>query len=101
VYRGDHLWIPPLLLERKAFLNPHKNPFFQPAQVQPFLARQSQETVGRIAAVMNEAHACFHHKRAGFFGLFERVPEAARAATALLQAAEVWMRERGATFLHS
>jgi hypothetical protein len=39
VYRGDHLWIPPLLLERKAFLNPHKNPFFQHAQVQLFLAQ--------------------------------------------------------------
>jgi len=50
VYRGDHLWVPPLLLERKAFLNPRKNPFFQHAQVQLFLAQQGKETVGRIAA---------------------------------------------------
>ena len=56
VYRGDHLWVPPLLLERKAFLNPRKNPFFQHAQVQLFLAQQGKETMGRIAAVMNEAH---------------------------------------------
>src|SRR5712692_3463204 len=99
VYRGDHLWVPPLLLERKAFLNPRKNPFFQHAQVQLFLAQQGKETVGRIAAVINEAHDSFHHERAGFFGLFECLPEAASAATALLQAAETWVRERGATFL--
>ena len=99
VYRGDHLWVPPLLLERKAFLNPRKNPFFQHAQVQLFLARQGTETVGRIAAVVNTAHDQFHHEHAGFFGLFECLPEAANAATALVQAAETWVRERGATFL--
>jgi hypothetical protein len=61
VYRGDHLWVPPLLLERRAFLNPRKNPFFQHAQVQLFLAQQGKETVGRIAAVINEAHDRFHY----------------------------------------
>src|SRR5205823_3554967 len=38
-------------------------------------------------------------ERAGFFGLFECMPEAASAASALLQAAASWVRERGATFL--
>ena len=99
VYRGDHLWVPPLILERKAFLNPQKNPFFQHAQVQLFLAHQGGETVGRIAAVQNAAHDGFHHERAGFFGLFECLPEAETAAAALLSAAETWVRERGATFL--
>lgn len=99
VYRGDHLWVPPLLVERQAFLNPRKNPFFQHAQVQLFLAQQGTTTVGRIAAVINEAHDQFHHERAGFFGLFECLPESASAATALVQAAATWVRQRGATFL--
>ena len=99
VYRGDHLWIPPLILERKAFLNVRKNPFFQHAHVQLFLARQGGETVGRIAAVLNEVHDNFYHERAGFFGLFECLPEAEQAAAALLNAAEAWGRARGATFL--
>jgi hypothetical protein len=67
--------------------------------VQFFLAQQGHETVGRIATVLNEAHDRFHHERAGFFGLCECMPEAARAATALLQAAESWVRERGAALL--
>jgi GNAT superfamily N-acetyltransferase len=85
-------------MERKAFLNPRKNPFFQHAQVQLFLARRGREPVGRIAAVMNTAHDQYHHERAGFFGLFECLPDA-EAASALLHAAETWVRERGATFL--
>jgi len=61
VYRGDHLWGPPLLVARTAFLNPRANPFFQHAQGQLFLAQHGAETVGRIAAVMNEAHDRAHH----------------------------------------
>ncbi|MGE3537390.1 MAG: N-acetyltransferase family protein [Candidatus Tectimicrobiota bacterium] len=99
VYKGDHLWVPPLRLERKAFLHPGKNPFFQHAQVQLFLARQDGEDVGRIAAVLNAGHDQFHKERAGFFGLFECMPAAEEAAAALLRAAEGWTRERGATFL--
>lgn len=99
VYQRDHLWVPPLIVERKAFLHPRKNPFFQHAHVQLFLARQGGELVGRIAAVLNEAHDRFHQERAGFFGLFECTPEAEEAARALFQAAETWVRERGATFL--
>src|SRR5215469_18699433 len=87
VYRGDHLWVPPLLLERKAFLNTRKNPFFQHAQVQLFLAREGGETVGRIAAVVNEAHDSFYHERAGFFDLFECLPEAERDDADLLSTA--------------
>jgi GNAT superfamily N-acetyltransferase len=98
VYAGDPQWVPPLILERRAFLNPRKNPFFQHAQVQLFLARRGRDTVGRIAAVINTAHDQYHHEHAGFFGLFECLSDT-KVATALLQAAEVWVRKRGATFL--
>jgi GNAT superfamily N-acetyltransferase len=98
IYTGDPHWVPPLLLERKAFLNARKNPFFQHAQVRLFLARRQGEVVGRIAAVLNTAHDQYHHEHAGFFGLFECQHDA-EAATALLHAAASWVRERGATFL--
>ncbi len=98
VYIHDHLWVPPLLMERKAFLDPRHNPFFQHAQVQLFMAYRAGQPVGRIAAVLNALHDQFHNERAGFFGLFECLPDA-QAATALLAAAAAWVRERGATFL--
>ncbi|MDH3603785.1 MAG: N-acetyltransferase, partial [Candidatus Tectomicrobia bacterium] len=99
VYRNDPCWIPPLTMERKEFLNPRKNPFFQEADVQLFLALQGRQPVGRIAAVINHLHDRQHHERAGFFGLFECLPQAEAAATALFNAATEWVRERGATFI--
>jgi GNAT superfamily N-acetyltransferase len=67
--------------------------------VQLFLARRHGTVVGRIAAVINQAHDHYHHERAGFFGLFECLSDAQAAAGALLEAAASWTRERGATFL--
>lgn len=99
VYAHDPQWIPPLVLERKRFLNPRNNPFFQHARVQLFLARRQGQVVGRIAAVINQAHNQHHNEQAGFFGLFECLPDAEAAAVALLQAVAAWVRERGATFL--
>lgn len=99
VYAGDHLWVPPLIRERQAFLDTRRNPFFEHAQAQLFLARDGRRTVGRLAAVINEAHDRFHGEHAGFFGLFECLPDAEAAAVALLRAAEAWTREHGATFL--
>lgn len=99
VYADDSRWVPPLLIERKMFLNPRKNPFFQHAKVQLFLARRRGRPVGRIAAVINEAHDHYHQERAGFFGLFECLPNAQDAGAALMEAAGKWVREHGATFL--
>jgi GNAT superfamily N-acetyltransferase len=99
VYAGDRLWAPPLVQERTAFLSPSKNPFHEHAQVQLFLAREGRRPIARLAAVINTAHDRFHAEQAGFFGLLECLPHAEAAAIALLEAAESWVRERGATFL--
>lgn len=98
IYGGDPRWIPPVLFERKAFLNPRKNPFFHHAQVQLFLAKRQGKPLGRVAAVLNQAHDNYYHERAGFFGLFECVNDT-EVAAALLEEAATWVRERGATFL--
>lgn len=98
VYQRDHLWVPPLLIERKEFLNPRRNPFFQHAQVQLFMAYAGGRPVGRIASIINTLHNQFHQEQAGFFGLFECLPDS-EAAAALFAAAAAWTKERGATFL--
>ncbi len=94
IYAGDPLWVPPLLMERKAFIDPRKNPFFQHADVALFLARQRGRAVGRIAAVVNHNHNRFHQERTGFFGLFECVDDR-RVAHALLDRASAWLRDKG------
>ena len=44
-------WVPPLIVDRRAFLTPDKNPFFEHASCKLWLARSGGRDVGRIAAI--------------------------------------------------
>ena len=94
IYKNDPHWVMPLEMERKDFLDPKKNPFFEYGEVELFLARRGSEVVGRIAAIRNPRHMEIHGTKEGFFGLFECVNDAG-IARALLDAAAAWLRERG------
>ncbi|MEJ5376325.1 MAG: N-acetyltransferase [bacterium] len=94
VYRQDPFWVPPLLMERKAFIDPKKNPFFQHAEIALFLALQDGHPAGRIAAIVNHNHNRFHQDRVGFFGLFESIHDE-QVSRALLGRAAEWLRQRG------
>jgi GNAT superfamily N-acetyltransferase len=97
-YRGDPHWVPPLIEERLDFFDPKKNPFFEHARCQLFLARRDGKLVGEIAAVVDDNHNAFHSERAGAFGFFESVDDQA-VADALLNAAERWVRDQGMTII--
>ncbi len=98
VYRNDPNWVPPLLVDLKEKLNPKKNPFFEHARMELFLARRAGEVVGRIAGIVDENHNHFHSEKVVFFGLYESFndPEVARA---LLDAVAEWGREQGMEIL--
>ncbi|HEX2646990.1 MAG TPA: N-acetyltransferase [Candidatus Dormibacteraeota bacterium] len=84
----------PLRMDVRTLLTPSKNPFFEHAELQAFLARRDGRTVGRIAAIKNDAHTRTHGDRVGFYGFFEAVDEQP-VADALFEAAARWVRERG------
>jgi GNAT superfamily N-acetyltransferase len=96
LYRGFPHWVPPLLMERRDFLNPRKNPVYEYAEVQPFLARRESSVVGTITALKNPRFGEFHPRdgHIGFFGLYEceRDPETSHA---LFNAAAEWLKARG------
>ncbi|RYZ38445.1 MAG: N-acetyltransferase [Myxococcaceae bacterium] len=94
LYRDDPNWVPPLEMERKDFLDPKKNPFFDYAEVELFLARRGTEVVGRVAAIKNPRHMEVHGTKEGFFGLFECVNDAG-VARGLLDAVSAWLKARG------
>jgi GNAT superfamily N-acetyltransferase len=96
VYQGDPHWVPPLLSERRALLDPKRNPFFQHARVEYFLARRDGQVVGTIAAFTNQLYNQFQGDNTGFFGFFEALDDP-QAARALLAAAEAWNRAAGHT----
>ncbi|MBP7147879.1 MAG: N-acetyltransferase [Acidobacteria bacterium] len=96
LYRGDPHWVPPLLAERRRFLDRAKNPVFEYVEAELFLARRAGRVAGTIAAVRNDRYGEFHpaERHVGFFGLFE-CEDDPEAAAALFGAAAGWLRERG------
>jgi GNAT superfamily N-acetyltransferase len=71
-----------------------KNPFFEHAEAEYFIAQRGDEVVGRIAAISNRLHNETHGDQVGFFGFFECIDDQA-VANALFEAAANWCRARG------
>lgn len=96
----DPNWVPPLRSEVRELLTPGKNPFHEHARMQLFLARRSDKVVGRISAHIDELALATPPEQGmgpgtGNWGLFEAVDE--ETASALIAAAESWLRDQGMT----
>jgi GNAT superfamily N-acetyltransferase len=87
-------WVPPLKLERYAFLHRKLNAFFKHGEAEYFLARRDGRVVGRISAHVNRAFNEHRDERWGGFGFFE-FEDDQEAVDGLLSTAEAWVRERG------
>jgi len=98
LHRDDPHWVPPLRIAVNELLDRKKHPFYLDAEAEFFLARQSENVVGRVAAIVDKAHNRFHGENAGFFGFFECVNDPV-VAGALLRQARQWVFARGAQFL--
>lgn len=94
LHRGLPVWTPMLRRDVRAVLDPARNPFFDHAERELFLARRQGRVVGRVAAIHDRLHNATHSDRVGFFGYFESVEDPA-VAGALFDAAAAWLRGRG------
>ena len=90
---GDPHFVPPLLLEREEALSPKKNPYFQHAETQFWLARRDGRDVGRISAQVDRLAP---DPDTGHFGMIAAEDDGAVYA-ALFATAEGWLRSRGKT----
>jgi GNAT superfamily N-acetyltransferase len=88
------MWVPPLKLERRLFLNRRMNAFFSHGEAECFLARRDGRVVGRVSAQINHAFNDHQKKNWGWFGFLE-LEDDQEVAQALLDAAEAWLRARG------
>ena len=88
------VWVPPLRLERRLFLNRRLNAFFSHGDAQLFLARRDSRVVGRLSAHYDDAFNAFHANRWGMFGFLE-LEDDPDVLPLLLAAAERWLHSRG------
>ena len=102
LHRGDPQWVPPLRMDMRKLLSRRKNPFFQHAEAEYFLAKRrggrSAEVVGRIAAIHNRRHNEFHEDTVGFYGFFESINDQS-VADSLFHAAANWLKQRDLTVM--
>ncbi len=96
IYANDPAWVPPLMMDRRKIIDRKKNPFYQHAEIEMFLAERGGEVIGRIAGITNENHNKEHNDTIGFFGFFECVDEQP-VANALFDEAKKWLKSKGRT----
>jgi hypothetical protein len=95
VYKDDPAWVPPLKDEVHGLLNPKKNPWFEHARAQLWLAYRGAKIVGRISAQVDELVLEQMGSGTGQWGMFEALD--GDAAAALIETAENWLRQQGMT----
>jgi GNAT superfamily N-acetyltransferase len=94
LYAEESRWVAPLLSERRRHLDRARNPFFEHAEAEYFLAWRGDRPVGRISAQVDRRFNEFQGNQWGMFGFFEceHDPEIAEQ---LLAAARGWLGARG------
>jgi hypothetical protein len=95
VYKGDPAWVPPLKDEVHGLITPGKNPWFEHAKAQLWLAERGGKVVGRISAQVDELVQVHMGQGTGQWGMFEVLD--GEAAAALIETSEDWLRAQGMT----
>ena len=93
VYKDDTHWVPPLKDEVNGLITPGKNPWFEHAKAEFWLAERGGKVVGRISAQVDELVQVHMEPGTGQWGMFEVLD--AEAAAALINTAEDWLRQQG------
>ncbi|WP_395686370.1 dATP pyrophosphohydrolase [Aestuariivirga sp.] len=95
LYRSDPHWVAPLHVERQEHLDRRRNPYFQHAEAELFLAVRDGRPVGRISAQLCSLRTARYQDGVGQFGFLEAEDDASVMA-ALTEAAGSWLLDRGA-----
>ncbi len=93
LYRDDPNWVAPLLIEQKQRYS-SKNPFFEHARWQAWVAYRDGRPVGRISAQIDRLYLERYPDRTGHFGSLEAENDPA-IFSRLLDTAQAWLREQG------
>jgi GNAT superfamily N-acetyltransferase len=94
LHRAQPQWVAPLIFERMEFLNRSKNPWFEHAEAEYFIAERDGRPVGRITAQVDSRWDTYQGGSDGMFGFieFDDDPE---VAGALLDTAAEWVAGKG------
>jgi len=89
IYKGDPLWVPPLLPERRKLIDPKRGKFFQDGYAELFMAWQDGKPVGTISCAEDQSATRAHGFGECSIGFFECVEDFS-VARDLFTRAEDW-----------
>lgn len=98
IYKGDPLWVPPLLPERKKTIDPKRGKFFEDGYAELFIALRNGRPAGTLSCAEDQSATRSRGFRECLLGFFECV-EDYEVAEALFHRAEEWASERKITRL--
>ena len=98
IYQGSKYWVPPLIAEEMTTFNQDKNPVFENAEAQLFLAYKNGVVVGRIAALINWIEINEQQNKRMRFGWMDFIDDL-EVSKALLDQAEEIGRENNLDFI--
>lgn len=91
IYRGDPLWVPPLLPERREAIDPTQSAFLRRGEAEFYIAWRGKDPVGTICAAVDPANNASRQAQDCVIGFFEYVDDE-EVPAALLEAATEWAR---------
>lgn len=95
IYKDDLNWIRPLDQDIEKIFDPTKNPFFQHGQCTRWiLVNEQGQTIGRVAAFVNDKKAHHYEQPTGGMGFFECINQK-EAAFMLFDTAKSWLLSKG------
>jgi GNAT superfamily N-acetyltransferase len=99
IYKGDPLWVPPLLSERAKTIDPQRGSFFKDGYAELFIAWQNGKPVGTIVCAEDRNNTRARGFGECMVGFFECVDDYT-LAEALFDRATTWAGEHGLVDLY-
>ena len=94
IYKDCPQWVPPILIDRRAQLNPKKHPFYEHSFADFFIASRNGQDVGCIGALEYTRFNQYHNTKKAQFYLFDCIDDQ-DVANALFETVFEWARARG------
>ena len=94
LYKGNPYYVPRLISDDVATLNPKKNPAFDFCEAKYFMAYRDGKPVGRVAGIINKQVNEKSKARNARFGFIDFIDDP-DVSKALMEAVEKWARSKG------
>jgi GNAT superfamily N-acetyltransferase len=99
IYKGDPLWVPPILSDRAKAIDPAQGIFFKDGMAELFLAYQDGKPAGTFCLAEEKGRTRHLGHAECMFGFFECI-EDENVFTAIFDFAETWARAHNMTQLY-